>query len=481
MRCLLILAVACYGLAAQAQSASPGPLPLDEVLDASGEHFPKILEALAERRVAAGERLAALGAFDLVFNADSYSYATGFYDGSNVLGAKATQPLRAMGAEVYGQYRISTGDFPIYQDEFFTNNGGQAKVGVLFSLLRDRDIDERRFAESDAQFALRDADFEVLLTQVGVQQAAATAYWKWVAAGQALGVYRDLLSIAERRDVGLRKQLEQGAIAAIFVTENQQNITRRQSFVMSAERDFRRAALDLAFYYRDGEGLPRMPDSDRLPPVVPVASSAAIPPAMVERDIDRALQRRPEVAQLRNTIERGMNKMRLQENALLPRFDVRLEAGQGLGSIDQGGSSRDSTDTTLGLSFSVPIQRRAARARLEQARNKLDAMRLQQQQLEEKIALEVQDILLSLRYAEQLAQLAGQELTQSRQLEAAEQKRFESGASDFFLVNVREQAVANVRVKAVAASLQTQIARINLDAATINLERLRLRDVAMLP
>jgi hypothetical protein len=48
-------------------------------------------------------------------------------------------------------------------------------------------------------------------------------------------------------------------------------------------------------------------------------------------------------------------------------------------------------------------------------------------------------------------------------------------------VNVREQAVANVRVKAVAASLQTQIARINLDAATINLERLRLSDVAMLP
>jgi isopenicillin N synthase-like dioxygenase len=133
-----------------------------------------------------------------------------------------------------------------------------------------------------------------------------------------------------------------------------------------------------------------------------------MPPALIERDIDRALQRRPEVAQLRNTIERGMNKMRLQENALLPRFDVRLEAGQGLGSIDQGGSSRDSTDTTLGLSFSVPIQRRAARARLEQARNKLDAMRLEQQQLEEKIALELQDILLSLRYAEQLAQLAEQ-------------------------------------------------------------------------
>ncbi|MFK7886368.1 MAG: TolC family protein [Gammaproteobacteria bacterium] len=476
----LIFALLGLGIASvQAQSTAP-PLGLTEVLDTSSQHFPKILESLAKRRVAAGEQAAALGAFDLVFKADSYSYGTGFYDG-NVLGAKASQPLRALGAEVYGQYRISTGDFPIYQDENFTNNGGQAKVGVLFSLLRDRDIDKRRFAESDAVFALRDADFDVLLTQVGVQQSAAAAYWKWVAAGQALGVYRDLLSIAERRDTGLRKQLDQGAIAAIFVTENLQNITRRQSFVMSAERDFRQAAVALSFYYRDNDGRPQMPNNDRLPPVLPVASGAVMPPAVLERDIDRALQRRPEVAQLRNTIERGLNKMRLQENALKPRFDVRLELAEGLGGIGEGGSSRDSTDTTVGLSFSVPVQRRAARARLDQARNKLDAMRLEQQQLEEKIALEVQDILLSLRYAERLAALAGQELAQSKQLEVAEQKRFESGASDFFLVNVREQAVANARVKAVAASLQTQIARINLDAATINLEPLRLQELATLP
>ncbi|MEO1575482.1 MAG: hypothetical protein AAFU65_11050 [Pseudomonadota bacterium] len=85
------------------------PLLLDEVLEASGTHFPKIREAIIKRRVAAGEQDAALGAFDVVIAADSYSWATGFYDG-NLLGAKATQPLRPLGADVYGQYRISTGD-----------------------------------------------------------------------------------------------------------------------------------------------------------------------------------------------------------------------------------------------------------------------------------------------------------------------------------------------------------------------------------
>lgn len=467
------------GLIAAPASAQT-PLTLDEVLDASGTHFPKIREAIIKRRVAAGERDAALGAFDVVISADSYSWATGFYDG-NLVGARATQPLRSLGADVYGQYRISTGDFPVYQDQNFTNLGGQAKVGVVFSLLRDRDIDKRRFAETDARFVLRDADIDLLLTQIAVQQKAAAAYWNWVAAGRALQVYRDLLTIAEDRDVGLRKQLEQGAIAAFFVTENEQNITRRRFFVTQAERDFQQAAVALSFYLRNADGEPDAVPVDRLPIDIPVAQVSDMAVLAAPEQVDDALARRPEVARLRNAIDRAMNKMALLENDLKPSLDVTVELSDGLGGVGEGGRSRDTTDATLGLNFSVPVQRRAARARLTQARNKLDAMRLEQQRIEERIALEVQGLVLSLRYAEELSSLADQEVVQSRTLADAERKRFESGASDFFVVNFREQTVANVRVRAVAARLQTQLARINLDAATINLRRLGLDTIPALP
>lgn len=453
---------------------------LDEVLAASAEHFPKIQEAIAKRRVAAGEQDAALGAFDVVLSADSYSWASGFYDG-NIIGGKATQPLRSLGADVYGQYRISTGDFPIYQDENFTNLGGQAKVGVVFSLLRDRDIDKRRFAETDALFILRDADIEVLLTQIAVQQKAASSYWNWVAAGRALQIYRDLLSIAEERNVGLRKQLKQGAIAAIFVTENEQNITRRRYFVTQAERDFQQATVALSFYYRNSDGKTAIAGADRLPVELPLARVNDTAALTSDATIDEALRRRPEVASLQNAIDRAMNKMALLENDLKPSLDVTVELSDGLGGIGEGGSSRATTDTTIGLSFSVPLQRRAARARLDQARNKLDAMRLEQQRVEERIALEVQDLAISLRYAGELATLADQEVDQSQLLADAERKRFRSGASDFFVVNVREQTVANVQVRAVAARLETQLSRVNLDAATINLEPLGLDPLRPLP
>jgi outer membrane protein TolC len=479
--CLVLLLLAQAPVTTLAQNAPPmAPLSLADVLDSSGTYFPKILEAMARRQVAANEQQAALGAFDLVFNANSYSRATGYYDG-NVVGGKATQPLRPLGASVYGQYRLSTGDFPIYEDENYTSRGGQAKLGVLFSLLRDRDIDKRRFGESDARFALRDADFDLLLTQIGVQQRASVAYWKWVAKGRSLTVYEELLRIAERRDAGLRKQIAKGAVARIYLTENQQNITRRQSLVMSAERDFRQAANALALYYRDDKGEPKIAQRQALPQTIAVESASSVPALIDPSRVDDALARRPEVSALRNAIDRAGNRLQLRENALRPRLDVRLELAQGVGGVGEGGESRDATDTTVGLSFSMPLQRREARARLEQARAKLDALRYQRQQLEDQIELEVQDIVLSLRYAEQLARLAELEVEQSQLLQVAEQQRFDSGASDLFLINVREQAVANAKVRAVAARLETQIARANFDAATIDLKRLRLKQVAPLP
>lgn len=54
----------------------------------------------------------------------------------------------------------------------------------------------------------------------------------------------------------------------------------------------------------------------------------------------------------------------------------------------------------------------------------------------------------------------------------SEVRRFESGASDFFLVNVREETAANARIRLLEAELTTRIARANYDAAVVDVERL---------
>ena len=467
------LAFAAFCLAwgeARAEGGEPRPLDAEEVLASSARHFPEILEAMARRRAAAGAVTEAEGAFDLVFEADGFSRVTGYYDGT-ALGGAVKRPFRDFGGSLYGGYDLSRGDFPVYEDEYYTSEGGKLKAGVVFSLLRDRYIDARRYGLADARLAARAADFELLATQVGVQQRALVAYWRWVTAGQRLGVYEELLRNAAVRESALARQVRRGARAEIFLTENRQNIIRRMSLVTSARRDFQALANELAFYYRDEAGRRIVPDARRLPPSPTPDSLNAL--AVTEPiAVSDAIERRPELQVLRNGIERLRQRLALQENALKPRLDLSMEVNHGLGAEGEGGPSRDETDTIVGFTFTVPFEQRGARGGLARTQAELEATRYERQTLEEQLEVELENILLDLAFAQALVQLAAEEVGQAEILRDAEQRRFESGASDFFLVNVREETAADARVRFHTAALETRIARANYDAATVDLERL---------
>ncbi len=452
-------------------SAAAAPLQEVEVLASARDQFPRILQFLAQRRGAEAELLEAQGAFDIVFAADGFARATGFWDGIALKG-KASQRLRPLGAEIYAEYKISDGEFPIYEDINFTNNGGAARVGVLFSLLRDRDIDEERFNEIDARLGIREADLELLLARIGVQQQASLAYWRWVVAGRRVDVYRELLTLAADRQEGLEEQVRSGAQARITLVENQQNITRRQSLVAEAEGRLKIAANALSYYLRDESGVPRVPTPDELP-----GKPTQLSPELLARpttEASEALTRRPELALLRNAIEREQNKLTLAENDLRPKLDLSMYLQEGVGGVGEGGSSRDSTDTVIGFEFSVPLQRREFIGRVQQSQARLEAQRFEQQLVNDRIDLEVRNILLELTVSQQLIKLADLEVQQSLELQQSEQLRFERGASDFFLVNIRERALANAQVKLLEAELSTRLARANFDAATVNLSALGL-------
>ena len=447
-------------------------LTSEEVLQSSQRHFPKILQMLAKRRSAEGQALSAEGAFDLVFSADGSARASGYYDG-RVMSGTARQDLGRGGVSVYSKYRLSGGSFPIYEDEYFTNSAGEVKVGVLFSLLRDRTIDQQRFARRDAALAIRAADVQLLLTKLGVQRQALIAYWRWVTAGSQISVYENLLRNAVDRETGLVEQVRSGAQAEISLTENRQNITRRQALVTAARREFDKATNSLSFYLREADGSPSRPDDSRLPAAATAFTTIAVSgiarPALAE-----ARAKRPELRLLDNTIKRTLQRIALDENALKPKLDFEVGLARDIGAIAEGGRTREGTDTLFGLEFSMPLQRRAAKGKLQQSRAKLEEQRQEQRLLQDEIEIELRNIVLELNAARELAELARLEVGQARTLRDAERQRFESGASDFFLVNLREQATADAQRRHLYALLEARIARTNYDAAVVDLERLGL-------
>jgi outer membrane protein TolC len=385
------------------------------------------------------------------------------------------QGLRALGGDLFVDYKFSDGRFPVYEDRNYTNDRGELSVGILFSLLRDRRIDSRRFGLTDSRLALREAEFDLLLTRLGVQQRALIAYWRWVIAGYELAVYEDLLQIALDREAGLEEQVRSGARAEIFLTENRLNITNRRRLTTAAARDYQAATNILSLYYRDSDGRLLQPQREQLPPSPPTGAIAELPPSD-EPSLSDALVRRPELRLLRNAIDRARNRVELAENQLMPRVDLSIEFSEAYGGLAEGGPSRDSANTLFGISFSVPLQQRAARGRIARDRAEVEALLQQEQLQQDQIGIELKNIVLEMQVANELSRLAAMEVSQAEAMADAEQRRFASGASDFFLVNLREETAANAQVRYYEADLARRIARANYDAATVNLERLGISD-----
>ena len=472
MRASLVTALllACLNVQpAAADDERTASLSLQTVLESSARHYPLVIAALAERQAVAREVDARRGDFDVVFDVSSFNRVDGFYDGQAVE-AKATRPLGTWGTDLYGSYSLSRGDFPIYEDEYFTNTGGRLKVGVLFSLLRDRAIDDRRFQLNDARLALEAADLELQMTKIGVQSLAIEAYWRWVFAGRKQRVYDELLAIALERDRGLTDQVARGALAEIFLTENQRNITRRRSRSIAAQAELTRAANRLGLYYRDSAGMPQTPAPQQLP----VMANLNLNPPEPLGALQETISMQPELLQLRVAAERAQQKLTLSENALKPTLDFGVELGTPFGDVGEGGESRDTTEAIVGLTFSVPLARRTAKAEVEQSRLELRAIEERQRQTNDRLQLEITEILIELRLARELAELAQQEVELASALVQAEARRFEEGASDFFLVNLREETAASARIEALAAALRHRLARAEYDAVTLDFDRLGL-------
>ena len=449
-----------------------GPLLPDAVLRSSALTFPSILEAFEREAAARSDQLSADGAFDLMLKGEAYDRITGTFSGGFAK-AEARQPLRPFGAEVFGSYRVSDGRFPIYENINNTNQLGEVKVGALFSLLRNRNIDQRRFGIEDTRLAASQARLDVMLVQLNVQHEALRAYWRWVAAGEEIRVFEELLEIAEARQVGLTREVSEGARARIALTENEQNLLRRRTLLEEAKRNFAVAANSLGFYLRDTAGRMIVPNREQLPEA---GKLAAIPPpeTLLAVPMSEVIQNRPELAAFRVALERAVNRVELRRNDLQPRLDASVELSRDFGAVGDGGPTFDSTDTVVGVTFSVPLQRRQARGALQRAEAELRETELRQRRIADQITTDVANIVENLTAALKVGELADAEVKQASAMVQAERTRFRLGAGEFFLVNAREETAANAQISAIRADLAGRLAEASYNAATMNLSALGL-------
>jgi outer membrane protein, heavy metal efflux system len=431
--------------------STTGVLPLEEVLSTVNQNFPLLQAIQEERSIAMGQRVVTEAAFDLNLRG-SLNNGEGSF-GNTRLDMVAEQATPYNGLNVFGGYRLGLGDFPVYNLDQKTTQGGELRAGFSVPLLRDGAIDRRRAALRQAQIAEQIADPVIRRTRLDVLRAAARSYWAWVAAGQRTIIQQELLKLANARQADLEALRDVGKrIGDIPVNDNKRAIYERRELVLAADRGFQEAALALSVFLCDANGNPVIPSVDRLPKDFLELNAPEMTTATIETDVTAALAARPELERFRLQKEQLAVEYRLAMNQFLPavNFGAGVTQDMGFGSKTFTGTGIFGTARSSANVFLVsdlPVQRRDAQGRAQQARARIVQLTLNEKQMQNNIRVEVQDALSSLIQSRKRIDEARKEMAEAVGVAKAELLLVKGALSDVFVLNQRELIAASAKVK----------------------------------
>jgi outer membrane protein, heavy metal efflux system len=421
-------------------------LTLEEVLASVDKHYPPLVAAMREKNIADADVLSALGRFDLVTRARNDQNRLGLYDYQST-DVSVEQALAFQGMSYSAGWNRGSGEYPSYLGGNLTRSTGEYRAGIRAPLFRDRSIDVRRADLQRAQVGVRLAELSIDQQRLAIIQLATRRYWDWVSAGLRYNVAREVLDIALARDSQLREAAKLGQIPDFDVLDNERIILQRRSQLVEAERMHQLSALDLSLFYRDDVGNPAVAALDRLPAGFPPPRILDV--SQLEKDIESALNRRPEVARFAQQKTQVDVERRLAKNQMMPNIDFGLTYYQDTGSSPVKLAGPQELRTSI--IFELPLQRRAAGGRLASAEARLSQLQQRERFQRDQVVTEVRDAYSAVITAQKRVEVLREEVKTTKRVEDGERTRFDLGDTNLFTLNLRELATAEAEIREVNA------------------------------
>lgn len=346
-------------------------------------------------------------------------------------------------------------------------------------LLRGRKIDNDRnqIRLRRKQIDISEADYELRVVQVVT--LVTQAYWNLVAARQDIDVKQQSVDLAKDQFERSKRQIEAGTLAPVELSGALAELERRQDTFYSSIGLVTEVENNLKSLLAGGRDQTIWDDE-----VIPVETRNSSPPVLddLKGMIKGAVERRPELKNLRLRLEANEYQKEFAKNQLLP--GANLTAGYTMAGLAGarnsainpffGGSAGalvppsfiGGYGTTLsnlfgqnysswqaGMQFDWTVRNRTARESLAQV-NLLDrALALQRARAEQAIEAEVRNSLQALRTAEQRIVAAEASVKAAKEKLDSEQRLFETGESTNFLALTRQNEYADSQRRNLVARL----------------------------
>jgi outer membrane protein TolC len=312
-------------------------------------------------------------------------------------------------------------------------------------------------------------------------------YTDFVALSEDEKVKRETLEAAEKLYSDVKDQVEEGTLAPVELTRaNAQVFSAKQDLINATGLRDEQEAILKNVLTRTGNEDPQL----RAAQVIatdPLAIPAADEARPIQDLIQDALANRPDLGQGRLQMENLQAGLAGSKNATLPELDlVGVMQNNGLagaanplttvpgapayvggyGSALEQVFARNNPTYGVGVQLTLPLHNRIAEADLARDELQVKQSEIRLRQLENQARLEVEDALIAMRRARSSYEAA----TQARKLQeeslAAEQAKFEVGASTAFFVIQYESLLTQARSTEVAAESSYVKARAALSRAT---------------
>ncbi len=433
-----------FALALAALAGPTDSLTLEQFLARVRDAHPLAQQADLARRQARADLRAARGGFDPVFSA-TWDYkrfkGIGYYD---ELDTRVTVPT-PWGVDFKVGWERAAG--AIINPERATPGNGLLSAGLSIPIGPRLLADERRTGLQQSELAVDAADAEAEAALVRLLQAASRDWGVWYEAEARARIARDGVVLARFRLDAVRRRVVEGDAAAIDSVEARAEWERRELAELDAQAYAATARLTITGYLWDRAGAP-LPLPAQTAPATALLSPGLSLGGTDAAALARLAREHPAVRQARARWLQAEAQRRLTLTQVLPSASAEvsaLAAGRSLGDLPSLSDAAD--DAKAGVSLRVPLFARRELGRLRAAEDRARQLAVERDRVMREVQLAAQRALLELRAAE--GQLDGQArvLVASEALLAAEQRRFDIGESSLLVVNLRERAVLDERLR----------------------------------
>jgi outer membrane protein TolC len=401
---------------------------------------PAVQAAALEQNIARAEMLNALGGFDPVLKG-SYDYKAsgGASPSINYIDAGVEMPINTLfGPKVGIVYDRGLGSS--LSPEYRTEPDGQVGLNLSIPLWQGIVTDRRRttFAKAGLRPLLANANQQ--FEQNNLLRSAGLQYWSWAEAAEQLRIAEAVLAISIQRLNFIAARARRGEVASLDSIEAMQEVERRRGDMYRSMRSAEQANIDAAVFFWTEAGLPR-PLSQR-PETIP--SLPRLESTRIQNDRQSALQLRPEMQRIDYNEQNTNLDLTLAREFQKPMIETKAEWYYSIGK-----SNFD--NIKLGLNMSVPLLFRSATAQVELFNITLDRVNLQRTQTARFVNADIDNALSALQRALERTDAAEREARYATLMEEGERKRFTAGETSLLIVNLRERAAAEARVRVVTA------------------------------